>query len=88
MAQKRIVKISADGCTVAGLHSDILCGLGKMNTTRASHVEFCEKIGRWVVEPVIGPLAGTCLLQTFERRGDAIAAEVELLTRQHQMCLL
>ncbi len=88
MGKKQIVKISKDGMTVSGLYADCLQGLGEMQVSRASTVEFNDEIGRWVVEPKIGPYTGTCLLQTFERRGDALAAEVAVLTKQHAMCLL
>lgn len=88
MGKKQIVKISKDGMAVTGLYADCLQGLGDMQVSRASTVEYNDDIERWVVEPKIGPYAGTCLLQTFERRGDALAAEVAVLTEQHCLCLL
>ena len=88
MGKKQIVKISKDGMAVTGLYADCLQGLGDMQVLRASTVEYNDDIERWVVEPKIGPYAGTCLLQTFERRGDALAAEVAVLTEQHCLCLL
>ena len=86
--KKQIVKISEDGMCVTGIYADCLQGLGDIHVTRASTVEFNDAIGRWVVEPKIGPYAGTCLRETFERRGDALAAEVAVLTEQHCMGLL
>lgn len=88
MGKKQIVKIAQNGLTVCGLYADCLQDLGEMQVSRASAIEFHDEIGRWVVEPKIGPYAGTCLIQTFARRADAIAAEVEVLTEQHCMCLL
>ncbi len=88
MGKKQIVKISTDGMHAFGLYADCLQGLGEMQVSRASNVEFNSEIGRWVIEPKIGPLAGTCLLNTFERRGNAIDCEVAVLTEQHRDCLL
>lgn len=88
MGKKQILKISSDGKIVSGLYSDCLQGLGEIQVSRASRVEFNDELGRWVVEPMIGPCAGTCLIETFERRGDAIAAEVALLSEQHRLGLL
>ena len=88
MAKKQIIKIAQNGMYVSGIYADCLQGLGDIHVTRASTVEFNDYIRRWVVEPKIGPYAGTCLRETFERRGDAIAAEVAVLTEQHGMCLI
>ena len=88
MAKKQLVKISEDGSIVSGLYSDILQGLGPMQVCRASRVEFNDIIGKWTVEPTIGPFAGACLTQAFDKRSDALAAEVELLSEQHLHCLL
>lgn len=88
MGKKQIVKISCDGTVVRGLYSDVLQGLGELSVHRASRVEFNDSIRRWTVEPLVGPFAGTCLLQTFERRSEAIAAEVAVLSEQHRNCLI
>lgn len=83
MPKKQILKISADGLSVTGVYTDLVEGLGEASIERASSVEFCQDIGKWVVEMRIGPLAGACLSETFNRRKDALDAEVRLLTDQH-----
>ena len=88
MGKKQIVKISRNGMFASGLYADFLQGLGDMRVERASVIEFNEVIGRWVIEPKVGPYSGTCLVQTFERRRDALTAEISLLTEQHQKCLI
>mgnify|MGYP001068505186 CR=1 FL=1 len=88
MSKKQILKISSDGKTVSGLYADCLQGLGDLHVSRASHVEFNEQLGKWVVEPLIGPNKNSCLLETFDKRGDAIAAEIKMLSEQHKSCLL
>lgn len=88
MGKKQILKISSDGRLVSGLYADCLQGLGELTVSRASRVEFNDSIGKWVVEPMIGPYSGTCLLQTFDKRGEAIAAEVAMLSEQHLLGLL
>ena len=88
MGKKQIVKISSDGLCVSGIYADFLQGLGDIQVIRASTVEFNDEIRRWVVEPRIGPYAGTCLRETFERRGDALDAEVAVLTEHHNLCLI
>ena len=52
-----------------------LHSLGKPNITRASHVE-PDPLGRWIADlsPVYGPKLGP-----FEKRTDALAAEVQWL---------
>lgn len=88
MGKKQIIKICTDGMFVEGVYTDILQGLGEMEVCRASSVEFNDEINQWVVEMKIGPFANSCLSKTFDRRTDALAAEVELLTEQHGMCLI
>jgi len=78
---KKIFRIQNDGI-VTGLWSDELVGLGKTKVTRASRVEFQEKRGGWSVEILIGPLKNSCLAKIFQRRKDALAAEVEVLNEQ------
>ncbi|MBR4742342.1 MAG: hypothetical protein IK079_05550 [Desulfovibrio sp.] len=85
MARSYVLKISKDGRAVSGLYSDFLSGLGDLTTKRASSVEFDEVIQRWVVELKIGPFAKACLIQTFERREDALSAEVAVLSQQHEL---
>ena len=52
-----------------------LHSLGKPNITRASHVE-PDPLGRWIADlsPAYGPKLGP-----FEKRTDALAAEVQWL---------
>ena len=88
MARSYVLKISKDGRAVSGLYSDFLTGLGDLTTKRASSVEFDGDIQRWVVELKIGPYAKACLLQTFERREDALDAEVAVLSQQHKLGLI
>ena len=87
MGKTRIFKLAPDG-TVSGLHSDFLAPLGRASIERASNVEFCEEIGRWFVEFLIGPFKGACLIETFARRSDALSAEVRVLNQQHANGLL
>ena len=87
MSKGFILKIAGDG-SVAGIYSDMLASLGKASICRASEVEFNHALGKWVVELKIGPYAGACLMQAFERREDALAAEVALLNEQHAACML
>ena len=83
MVKNRIIKLSQDGEHVTCLHADFLAGLGKQRMCRASSVEFDEQIGKWVVELRLGPFEKACLAQAFEKRGDALAAEVDFLNEQH-----
>jgi hypothetical protein len=87
MLKNRIIKVSSDGI-VTGLYSDFLSDLGQVSVRRASNVEFCEETGKWVVEMLIGPFAHSCLLKTFSKRADALAAEVAVLNGQHEIGLL
>lgn len=75
---KKRFKISPDG-NVVGLWDDVLAGLGEAKVSRASRVEFNEEHGGWQVELCIGPDAGCFLPQLFERRKDALGAEVSYL---------
>ena len=88
MAKAYIIKIAKDGSIVSGLYADFLAGLGEISTTRASSVEFNANIQRWVVELRVGPYAGSCLLQTFEKRQDALEAELAVLSHQHELGLI
>lgn len=87
MTKNRIVKLSLDG-SITSLHSDFLMPLGEAKIERASNVEYCGDIGKWSVEFLLGPFAHACLLATFEKRTDALAAEVAVLNEQHAQCLL
>ena len=78
---RRVFRILKDG-TVEGLWGDVLAGLGEASVTRASKVEFIESIGRWSVEILIGPSKGYVLPDTYERRKDALEAEVKFLNEQ------
>lgn len=55
--------------------------LGRLNTQRASHVEFDNERQGWVadLDPVCGPKLGP-----FAQRKDALAAEREWLDRNWQ----
>ncbi len=88
MARTYVLKISKDGRAVSGLYSDFLTGLGDLTTKRASSVEFNCDIQRWVVELKVGPYAQSCLIETFEKRQDALDAEVAVLSRQHELGLI
>ena len=81
MATTRRFRILEDG-TVEGLWNDAMAGLGPANVTRASRVEFLCDINRWVVEILIGPLAGCFIAKTFTKRQEALDAEVSLLNDQ------
>ena len=63
--------------TISTLYSELLdlSALGAMNIARASQVE-PDETGRWFADVIDGPRLGP-----FERRSDALAAEVEWLTR-------
>ena len=74
MAMEIIVQ--SGGCAFCIFNDDLpLVGMGKLAITRASHVEPTDD-GQWMADlsPVNGPTLGP-----FERRGDALAAEVEWL---------
>jgi len=86
--RNRVLKISPDGAIVSGLQADFMSGLGQQQMCRASSVEFDHDLNRWTVEFRIGPFSGACLLQTFEKRADALAAEVCVLNKQHACGLL
>jgi hypothetical protein len=78
---KKVFRIKPDG-SVEGLWSDELAGLGKAKVQRASRVEYQESREGWSVEFLIGPLKGSCLMDTFRRRKDALEAEVRALNEQ------
>ena len=64
------------GGELRGLWNDSLTSLlGEMRTQRASHVEFCMDMQKWHVEIVLDSLAPCCLLEGYDRRGDALDAE-------------
>jgi hypothetical protein len=79
MSEKRILKISADGSIVEGLHTDMLVGLGSQQIVRASEIEFDMEQEAWTVKLLIGPDAGTYLRHQFAKRSDALAVEREYL---------
>lgn len=78
---KKVYRVKKDG-TVIGLWADEIEGLGEAKVTRASKVEFVEEKGAWSVEFLVGPLAGSCLVETFPKRKDALSAEVSALNEQ------
>jgi hypothetical protein len=79
MNSKKVVKISSDGLSVRGLHTDVLVGLGSQSVTRASHVEFDDGHEKWLIRMAVGEEAGKTLKQRFDRRDEAIKAEIEFL---------
>jgi hypothetical protein len=82
MPTRQILKISSDGSTVTGLHTDMLVKLGRPEITRASEVEFDSDMEAWTVKILFGPQAGTMLPGFFARRADALAAEREFFNTQ------
>jgi hypothetical protein len=78
--KRQILKISPDGTVVFGPHNDMFVDFGKQNIVRASEVEFCQEIGRWTVTMIYGPQC--CLVQTFDRRSDALSAEIDYINSQ------
>ena len=87
MSKNRIIKLSPDGM-VTSQYSDFLAPLGKAEIQRGSNVEYCELIGKWTVEFLVGPFAHATLMKTFDKRADALAAEVAVLNEQHAQGLL
>ena len=68
--------VSPNGAITAIYAEDIdLRSLGTPTITRASHVE-PDAIGQWFAEIVDGPTLGP-----FLKRSDALAAEIDWLTR-------
>jgi hypothetical protein len=68
---------------ITTLYSEVLdlAALGALSIQRASHVE-PDEAGQWWADIVEGPRLGP-----FERRSDALAAEVAWLT-EHRLPLL
>lgn len=100
MKKEITVKIEPDGSIYFLYHDDsFLKGLGEMQVTRASNVEWDvdeQKWVVWVISPEKHPFEATTpydakasikrkrLQESFENRADAIAAEISLLNKRLQ----
>lgn len=80
---KRVYRVLTNG-TIEGLWNDSLSEMGEAEVTRASQVEFMD--GGWTVELLMGRFKGCYLPKIYQKRGDALKAEVEFFNRELAAC--
>ena len=72
-----IYEVGTDG-TITGLYNDFLSTIdGKKEINRASNVEFDPEADGWLVKVEIGKWAGCFLPKVFNKRKEAIQAEIQ-----------
>jgi len=76
------LKINPDG-TIESLYNDFLSDFeGNKEIQRASEVEFSDDMQNWIVTILIGNYKGCCLPRLFNKRQEAINAEIEFFNQE------
>ena len=77
-----VLNIKPDG-TIHSLYNDFLANIdGNKHIERASDVCFSDEVQAWIVTIFVGIYKGCCLPQLFQKREDAINAEIEFFNRE------
>ena len=80
---KEITMVINSNGTIHSLYSDFFADFeGDKHIERASEVEFCDKAQAWVVTILQGVYKGCCLPMLFNKRQDAIDAEIQFFNNE------